>query len=170
MALVEWIAELQQAYADAGLADLTADLLPPVSEAALRAFAQAVGVPLPAEFLALYRLHDGQPPAGVGVPGLFGTYRFIPLAQSAEQHQLYGETCLIDRATFPPAPHEWVSWQPELLPFATCNDCDWCIHAQAGTVWAFRPGGGLLRSRPSIAALVRELSAAVQAGLPAEIS
>ena len=53
---------------------------------------------------------------------------------------------------------------PELIPFATFNDCDLCAHAGSREVWEFRPGGGLLRRRPSIAAVLREVIAAVSAG------
>jgi hypothetical protein len=53
---------------------------------------------------------------------------------------------------------------PELIPFATFNDCDLCIHATSGEVWEFRPGGGLLLHRPSIAAVLQEVIAAVRAG------
>jgi len=53
---------------------------------------------------------------------------------------------------------------PELIPFATFNDYDLCAHAESGEVWEFRPGSGLLLHRPSVAAVLREVIAAVQAG------
>ena len=108
--------------------------------------------------------HGGQEEVGAGVTGLFGWHRLISPRESVENHRIYCETCVCDPTTFPPAPGAWGSWVPELIPFATFNDCDLCVHAASGEVWEFQPGGGLLLHRPSIAAVLREVLAAVRSG------
>jgi hypothetical protein len=156
------IEEAKRVYAEAGL-DCGDGLLPPASEADVDAVGEALGLPVPLELRELWRVHAGQE-EGSGVTGLFGWHRLLPPAKAVEYNRLYGETCVIEPATFPPAPGTWGSWVPELIPFATFNDCDLCVHAGSGQVWEFRPGGGLLLSRPSIAAVLRELIALVRAG------
>jgi hypothetical protein len=157
------VEEAKRVYAAAGL-DCGDGLLPPASDPEIDSLGEALGLPVPAELRAVWRIHGGQEDVGAGVTGLFGWHRLISPRQAAENHRIYCETCVCDPTTFPPAPGTWGSWVPELIPFATFNDCDLCVHAASGEVWEFRPGGGLLLHRPSIAAVLRELIAAVRAG------
>jgi hypothetical protein len=157
------IEDAKRVYDAAGL-DCGDGLLPPAPEAAIDAVGQELGLPVPPELREVWRAHGGQEQVGAGVTGLFGWHRLITPAQAVEYNRLYCETCIIDRATFPPPPGAWGSWVPELIPFATFNDCDLCVHVGSGEVWEFRPGGGLLRQRPSIAAVLQEVITAVRAG------
>jgi hypothetical protein len=157
------IEEAKREYAAAGL-DCGDGLLPPATDAAIDVVGQELGLPIPPQLRAVWRIHGGQDQVGAGVTGLFGWHRLITPAQAVEYNRLYSETCIIDRATFPPGAGAWGSWVPELIPFATFNDCDLCAHAESGEVWEFRPGGGLLLHRPSVAAVLREVIAAVRAG------
>ena len=50
-------------------------------------------------------------------------------------------------------------------PFASWNAFDLCIHSATGGVWEFIPNTGLIRHRPSIAAVLREVISEVRAGL-----
>lgn len=163
MVIASLVEEAKRAYADAGL-DCGEGLLPPTSDADIDAVGEALGLSVPPELRELWRAHGGQDEVGAGVTGLFGWHRLISPRQAVEFNRLYGETCIIDPTTFPPAPNTWGSWVPELIPFATFNDCDLCAHAESGEVWEFRPGGGLLLSRPSIASVLRELIAQVGEG------
>ena len=163
MAVAALVDEAKRVYADAGL-DCGDGLLPPASDADIDAVGEELGLPFPAELRELWRTHGGQDEVGTGVTGLFGWHRLLPPPKAIEYDRLYGETCLIDRATFPPAPGAWGSWVPELIPFATFNADDLCVHAASGEVWSFRPGGGLGAHRPSIAAVLRELIALVREG------
>jgi hypothetical protein len=157
------VEEAKRVYADAGL-DCGNGLLPPASDADIDAVGEELGLPVPPELRELWRAHGGQDAVGLSVTGLFGWHRLVSPRQAVEHNRLYGETCLIDRTTFPPASGAWGTWVPELIPFATFNDCDLCAHAETGQVWEFRPGGGLLLSRPSIEAVMRELIAQVREG------
>jgi cell wall assembly regulator SMI1 len=157
------IDEAKRVYAEAGL-DCGDGLLPPASEADIDAVGVELGLPLPSELRELWRAHGGQEEVGAGVSGLFGWHRLITPAAAVEHNRLYGETCIIDRTTYPPAPGAWGSWVPELIPFATFNDDDLCVHSASGEVWAFRPGSGLGLRRPSIATALRELISAARAG------
>ena len=169
MEVASLIEEAKRVYADVGL-DCGDALLPPAPDADIDALGEELGVPVPAELRTVWRVHGGQEEVGAGVTGLFGWHRLISPRQSADNHRLYCETCVIEPESFPPTPGAWGSWVPELIPFATFNDCDLCIHAGSGQVWEFRPGGGLLLSRPSIAAVLREVIAAVRAGREPELA
>ncbi len=162
MEVASLIEEAKRAYADAGLD--CGGLWPPASDADIDAVGAVLGLPVLPELRALWRAHGGQEAVGAGDTGLFGWHRLLPPAKAIEYNRLYSESCIIEPATYPPAPGAWGSWVPELIPFATFNDCDLCTHAESGRVWEFRPGGGLLLSRPSIAAVLRELIALVRAG------
>jgi hypothetical protein len=58
---------------------------------------------------------------------------------------------------------------PQFVPFASWDAYDLCIHAQSGEVWEFIPNTGLIRHRPSIAAVLEEVVAAVRAGKEAKL-
>jgi hypothetical protein len=169
VAVAALVEDAKRVYADAGL-DCGIGLLPPAPDADIDAVGEELGLPVPAELRELWRAHGGQEEFGAGVTGLFGWHRVLPPAKAVEFNRLYGETCIIDRATYPPAAGVWGSWVPELIPFATFNDQDLCVHAESGQVWEFRPGGGLLRSWPSIAAVLAEVIAAVREGREPELA
>jgi hypothetical protein len=96
---------------------------------------------------------------------LFGSHRLHTPAEVIEHHRMFAEYCSLDPPpAFPPAADEWGCWVPELIPFASWDACDLCIHAGTGEVWEFIPNTGLVRHRPSIAAVLREVIAAVGAG------
>lgn len=157
------IEEAKRLYTDAGL-DCGDGLLPPARDTDIDEVGESLGLRVPPELRELWLVYGGQEEVGAGVTGLFGWHRLITPTQAVEYNRLYGETCIIDRTTFPPSPGGWGSWVPELIPFATFNGDDLCIHAESGEVWSFRPGGGLGVHRPSIATVLRELVALVREG------
>lgn len=163
MGIVSLVEEAKRVYAEAGL-DCGEGLLPPATDSAIAAVGERLGLPVPSQLRELWRTHGGQLAVGASLTGLFGWHRLISPSESVEFHQLYCETCVIDRATFPPAIGAWGSWVPELIPFATFNDLDLCAHAESGEVWEFRPSGGLGLHRPSIVAALQEVIALVRAG------
>jgi hypothetical protein len=164
MAVASLIAEAKQAYAAAGL-DCGHALLPPADEAAVDAIAEALSLPVPPELREVYRVHGGQEYVPPGVTGLFGEHRLHTPAEVVEHHRMFSDNCLLDPLpAFPPPASEWGYWVPQLIPFASWDAYDLCIHAESGEVWEFIPNTGLIRHRPSIAAVLREVIEAVRAG------
>ena len=89
----------------------------------------------------------------------------MEISEESQHHRMFWESCLLDpQPAFPPAPAEWGYWVPLLIPFASWDAYDLCIHAESGEVWEFIPNGGLIRHRRSIAAVLREVTEAVRAG------
>ena len=161
------IAEAIRAYTAAGL-DCGHGLLPPATDAAVDQIASALSLAVPAELWAVYRVHGGQEFVGAGVTGLFGEHRLHSPAEVLEHYQMFTEDCLrAPLPAFPPASDTWGYWVPELIPFASWDAYDLCVHTGTGEVWEFLPNAGLIRHRPSIAAVLREVIAAVHAGGPA---
>jgi hypothetical protein len=69
---------------------------------------------------------------------------------------MYQENCLLDPLPkFPPKKGDSGYWVPELIPFASWDAYDLCIHAQREDVWEFCPNSGLRRRRKSIEAVLR---------------
>jgi hypothetical protein len=162
--VVSLIAEAKQLYAAAGL-DCGDALLPPADHAAIDSIASALSLPVPPELRAVYRVHGGQEYIEPGVTGLFGEHRLHTPAEVIKHHQIFADNCLLDPLpAFPPLADEWGYWVPELIPFASWDAYDLCIHAATHEVWEFIPNTGLIRHRPSIAAVLREVIAAVRAG------
>jgi len=158
------IAEAKEVYAAAGL-DCGHGLLPPADDAAVDGIVTALSLPVPAELREVYRIHGGQAYVPPGVSGLFGEHRLLTPAEVVENHRMYTENCLRDPLpAFPPADGEWGYWVSELIPFASWDAYDLCVHAATGEVWEFIPNAGLIRHRPSIAAVLREVIAAVRRG------
>ena len=158
------IEEAKRVYAEAGL-DCGDALLPPANDAAVDGVAEALSLPIPAELGAVFRVHGGQGYVGAGVTGLFGEHRLHTPTEVVERHQMFTEVCLLDPLpVFPPPADEWGYWVPDLIPFASWDAYDLCIHARTGEVWEFIPNSGLIRQRPSIAAVLREVIAAVRVG------
>jgi hypothetical protein len=115
-------------------------------------------------------VHGGQEIVSAGVTGLFGEHRLHTPGEVVEHHQMFAENCLLNPPpVFPPAADDWGYWVPELIPFASWDAYDLCIHAGTGEVWEFIPNTGLIRHRPSIAAVLREVIAAVHAGGSAQL-
>ena len=78
---------------------------------------------------------------------------------------MFRDNCMLDPPpNFPPVADDWGYWVPQLIPFASWDAYDLCIHAETGEVWEFIPNCGLIRHRPSIAAVLKKVIAAVRAG------
>lgn len=164
MAIAGLIRELKQAYAAAEL-DCGDGLLPPTDRPALDRLARQLGLPVPRQLREVYRVHGGQQYISPGVSGLFGEHRLHSPAEVVEHYRIYCEHCLLDPLpVFPPAPNEWGFWVPRLIPFASWHAYDLCIDSASGEVWEFIPNCGLIRHRPSIAAVLGEILAAVRSG------
>jgi hypothetical protein len=164
MSIASLIAELKRAYGSAGL-DCADGLLPPAEQSALAFLAQELAMPLPQELLAVYQVHGGQRYVSPGVTGLFGMHRLLAPDEVADHHQMYLDNCLLDPLpTFPPAPDDWGYWVPQLIPFASWDAYDLCIHSASGEAWEFIANIGRTRHRPSIAAVLEEILAAVRSG------
>ena len=158
------IAEAKRVYAEVGL-DCGDGLLPPADGQSINTITATLSVPVPLELRAVFRVHGGQKYIPPGVTGLFGEHRLHTPAEVIEHHQMFAENCLLDPLpAFPPASGDWGYWVPELIPFASWDAYDLCIHAETGEVWEFIPNTGLIRHRPSIAAVLREVITAVRAG------
>jgi hypothetical protein len=169
MSLASLIAELKQVYAAAEL-DCADGLLPPADESAIDALSRELAMPVPADLRELYRIHGGQEYISPGVTGLFGEHRLLTPAEAAEHHQMYLDHCLLDPLpAFPPPSDQWGYWVPQLIPFASWDAYDLCIHSVTGEVWEFIPNAGLIRHRPGIAAVLREVLSAVRAGREPEL-
>jgi hypothetical protein len=164
MAVAALIGELKQAYVSAGL-DCGDCLLPPAEKTALDMLSQQLGLPVPPELREVYQVHGGQQYIEPGVSGLFGEHRLLTPAEVLDHHRMYCENCLLDPLpVFPPLPDEWGYWVPQLIPFASWDAYDLCIDSASGEVWEFIPNSGLIRHRPSIAAVLQEILAAVRSG------
>jgi hypothetical protein len=164
MSVADLIGEAKRVYAAAGL-DCGEALLPPADEVAVNAIGESLALPLPPELHEVYRLHGGQEYVPPGVTGLFGMHRLLTPAQVIESHRKFSEYCLLDPLPeFPPPANDWGYWVPQLIPFASWDAYNLCIDAESGEVWEFIPNSGLIRHRPSIAAVLRELIAAVRSG------
>lgn len=158
------IAEAKRVYTEAGL-DCGDALLPPASAAAVEAIAVALSISIPSELLAVFRIHGGQEYVSPGVTGLFGQHRLHTPSEVIEHHQMFAENCLLNPLpAFPPTVGDWGHWVPELVPFASWDAYDLCVHSVTGEVWEFIPNTGLIRQLPSIAAVLREIIATVLAG------
>src|SRR6185369_13820823 len=108
--------------------------------------------------------HGGQQYVSPGVTGLFGEHRLHSPAELVATHRMFVDNCLLDTlAAFPPPQDEWGYWVPQLLPFASWDAYYLCIDAGSGEVWEFIPNTGLIRHRPSIAAVLREVIDEVRA-------
>src|SRR6516165_7519491 len=148
MGITELIEEAKQVYAAAGL-DCGDSLLPPADEAAVDTIGKALSLPVPTELRKVYRVHDGQEYISPGITGLFGQHRLHTLAEIVEHHRMFADNCLLDPLpAWPPPADEWGYWVPQLIPFASWDAYDLCIHADSGEVWEFIPNVGLIRHRP----------------------
>lgn len=165
MTVASLIAEAKEVYASAGL-DCGDALLPPAEESAIDWLAGQLSMHVPPELREVYRIHGGQEYVPPGVTGLFGEHRLHTPAEVLDHHRLLCENCLIHNPfpTFPPPENEWGYWVPQLIPFASWDAFDLCIHSETGEVWEFIANTGLIRHRPSVEAVLREVLTAVRAG------
>jgi hypothetical protein len=164
MPIARLIAEAKRVYDAAGL-DCGHGLLRPASEPAIARMAKALSLVVPAELRKVYGVHGGQKYVSPGVTGLFGQHRLLRPVEVVKHHRMFCENCMLGPPPkFPPAPNDWGYWVPQLIPFASWDAYDLCIHAETGEVWEFIPNCGLIRHRPSIAAVLKEVIAAVRAG------
>jgi hypothetical protein len=164
MSIPTLIDEAKRVYAAAGL-DCGDALLPPADEVAVDAIGEALALLVPPELREVYRVHGGQEYFEPGTRGLFGEHRLHTPAEAVEHHRMFAENCLLDPLPgFPPPADESGYWVPQLIPFASWDAYDLCIDAELGEVWEFIPNSGLIRHRPNIAAVLREVIQAVRAG------
>jgi hypothetical protein len=156
------IRELTQAYLQAGL-DCGTGLLPPAPEAEIDRAASELGQPVHDDLRAVWRVHGGQEYFGVGVSGLFGRHRLLTPAEAVEQYRMIWDC---EWETPPPLAAPVLYNRPvlELVPFASWDAYSLCVHSVSGEVWEFLPSPGLVRHRPSIEAVLREVLAAVCSG------
>lgn len=158
------IEEAKRAYEAADL-DCGFGLLPPADEADVDAIGKRLLLPVPGDLRAVYRIHGGQESFGAGVSGLFGQHRLHTPEEVVEHHEMFAENCLLDPLpAYPPVDEETGYWIPRLIPFASWDAYDLCMDAETGEVWEFIPNSGLIRHRPSLAAVLREVIEAVRAG------
>ncbi len=161
LALIE---EARRVFTDAGF-ECGDSLLPPAPESAIEVMGEALALPLPSEIREVYRVYGGQGYVEPGVTGLFGQHRLHSPDEVVEHHRMFLDNCLLDPPpTFPPAADDWGYWVPSLIPFASWDAYDLCIHSKTGEVWEFIPNTGLIRHRPSIAAVLREIIGEARAG------
>ncbi len=169
MGLASLIDEAKRTYKAAGL-NCGDGLLPPADKIAVDAIARALALPVPRELREVYRVHGGQEYVSPGITGLFGEHRLLTPAEVVEHHRMFTDNCLLDPSpVFPPPADEWGYWVPELIPFASWDAYDLCVHATSGEVWEFIPNTGLIRHRPNIAAVLREVIDAVKSGREAQL-
>ena len=166
------ITKAKKVYAAAGL-NCADGLMPPSGKEAIDRIASALSLPIPEELRALYSVHGGQEYIHPGTTGLFGAHRLYSPEEVIESHGIYTEyylPSLDPPPTFPPEDDEDPGfWVPELIPFASWDAYDLCIHAYTEEVWESLPSTGLIRHRPSIASVLEEVIASVAAGNEAEL-
>ncbi|HVA51525.1 MAG TPA: SMI1/KNR4 family protein [Pirellulales bacterium] len=167
MELHSLLAEAIRFYEAAGL-NCAQKLLPPTDDYSIDVIATELSVPVPPELRKLYHVYGGQEYIIPGITGLFGSHRLHSPAEVVEKHveftTVFGSTGLLDSLpVFPPARGEWGYWVPELLPFASWDAYDLCVHASRGDVWEFNPGTGLIGPWPSISAALEEVLAVLVA-------
>jgi hypothetical protein len=151
------LGQLKRAYLDAGL-DCGDRLLPPLPKTELDRLSHELGLPLPPELVEVYAAHGGQEYFGSGTTGLFGWHRLWAPDAVLRTHQMYVE--IINGM------HNNDTWDPLLIPFASWDAYDLCIHSRSGGVYEFTANSGcsLHRIGPSIEAVLRQLVGAVRSG------
>ena len=165
------IDEAKSTYAAAGL-ECGDGLLPPADEASVEAIASSLSLTVPEELRAVYRVHGGQQYIPPGVTGLFGEHRLLAPQEVVDLHRTHAQNylvCFDPPPAFPPLHDEPGHWVAELIPFASWDAYALCIHAATGEVWEFIPSSGLIRHRPSIAAVLKEIIEVVRAGGEAQL-
>ena len=163
MNIATLIEEAKQVYAAAGL-DCGDALLAPADDGAVTAIGATLACPVPPELCEIYKVHGGQQYVSPGVTLLFGEHRLHTPTEVIKHHRIFADNCLLDPLpVFPPPANEWGYWVPELVPFASWDAYDLCVHTKTGEVWEFTPATGLIRHRPNIAAVLREIIDIVRA-------
>lgn len=167
MKLHSLLADAVHLYEAAGLT-CAQKLLPPADDNSIDAIGAALSLPVPQELRELFHVFGGQEYIIPGITGLFGSHRLHSPAEVVEKHgeftASFVSTGLLDSlSAFPPDGRERGYWVPELLPFASWDAYDLCVHARCGDVWEFNPGTGLLGPWPSISAVLEEVLAVLAA-------
>jgi hypothetical protein len=165
MEMAALLERLKQAYTAAGL-DCGAGLMPPARAATLANLGQRLGVVIPEELMAVWRVHGGQLCNGPGVTGLFGQHGLHSPTELAKNYRMFCTYNIDPSGEFPPPTGKVVYFHPRLLPFASWDVYNLCIDSETGEVWQFSPNFGLRggTSRASIAAVVQELLTLLEAG------
>jgi hypothetical protein len=165
MKMASLLGRLKRAYAAAGL-ECGAGLLPPARAETVANLERRLGVRIPAELRAVWRVHGGQRYISPGVTGLFGQHRLHSPTGLAENYRIFCAYNIDPSGVFPPPPGEVVYFHARLLPFASWDVYNLCIDSESGEVWEFSPNYGLRggTSRASIATVVRELLSLLEAG------
>ncbi len=165
------LSELQSAYVDNGYTH-NAGLLPPATKTEIDAITTALKFPVPKQLREVLKIHGGQRSLSKGgTEGLFGSHRLHTPAQVIRNHKMFFEHCLLDPVPdYPPAKGEQGYWVPELLPFASWDSYNLCVHCITGDVWDFDPHRGLMRPRKNIAAVLSEFLEALRAGKEPEMA
>jgi cell wall assembly regulator SMI1 len=126
-------------WLQANAPQLLKDLNPPAAEAELQQLATLLGTELPADFLAFYRIHDGQQ-SNAG--GLFNAEELLSVARMKDEWTIWNDLLKgsdFDGTTSKPVPGvraDW--WNPRWLPLTydgAGNHC--CLDlapAEGGTV------------------------------------
>lgn len=161
------VAELVQAYRQAGLGN-GSQLLPPASSTDIDRVSRELGVAVHADLRGVWMGHGGQRDFGAGVSGLLGHHRLLSPDEAIEKYRLIwaAEPNEVPPGT-PPRPYNRPV--PELVPFGAWDTYALCVHGVTGEVWEYLPSPGLLRHRPSIPAVLRELVEVVRAGAEADL-
>ncbi len=163
----ELLTQLSTAYAEAD-SPRGSLLLTPATEEELESLAQQLGVPIPPQLRALWLFHDGQEYFGSGTEGLFGRHRLLSVSGALEQHRMLDENWLDggEPPSYPPGKGDGGGWCRDLIPFASWDAFDLCVHAHDGHVWEFEPYDGLKCHWPSIAAVLEAALASADAEEP----
>jgi len=164
MSIKQLLTELKAAYHKAGL-NCGDGLHPPASEQAIEGIATKLAMPIPEELRDVLRVHGGQDYISPGITGLFGSHKLLSPAEIVEDYQMFLTHCLWDPLPeFPPKDSDSGYWIPSLIPFASWDAYDLCVHSLRGDVWEFCPNVGLTEIGSNIRAVLRELIDAVKAG------
>lgn len=169
MSVAALIEEAKQVYAAEGL-DCGDALLPPPDEADVDMIGEALGLPVSRELREVYRVHGGQGYVGAEGTGLFGSHCLHTPSEVVENHHMFADNCLLDPLTvFSPPADDWGYWVSELIPFASWDAYNLCVHAESGEVWEFIPNSGLIWHQPSIEAVLQEVIEVVRSGQEPEL-
>ena len=167
MSIKELITELQTSYAHAGL-DCGDGLLPPATLESILHIESQLALPVTEELKEVLLVHGGQNYIAAGTTGLFGWHRLHTPQEIIEHHQANSTYCMNEGdplEEFPPKLGEWGYWVPDLIPFASWDANELCIHSESGSVWEFCASIGLKNFKPNITAVIQELLAALHAGI-----
>jgi cell wall assembly regulator SMI1 len=165
MRMTSLLERLKNAYAAAGL-DCGDALMPPARVETVANLGRRLGIRIPPQLQAVWRVHGGQRYVSPGITGLFGDHRLHSPSALLKNYRMFCEYNIDPSGVFPPPAGEVVYFHPRLLPFASWDIYNLCIDSKSGEVWQFSPNYGICggTSRDSIASVVQELLVLLQAG------